>query len=244
MRVGVYVDGFNLYYGGKALVGGRGRQGWKWLDLRRLVTTIVTDRSSWGVPASTRVVYCTARVGGRDNPTTPQDQDTYLRALRAADSVDLVAEGTYVSRVAVGPLAVRDRRGRPQLVAPQWPVMVQDTDGAAVGDGRFMVSVARREEKGSDVNVASHLLIDICSGEVDAVVVVSNDSDLAFPVSWARERVPVGIINPTRNYFAGPLEGTPGSGAGSHWWYRLQPDDLREAQLPPVIGRLSRPDGW
>lgn len=61
-----------------------------------------------------------------------------------------------------------------------------------------MVSVARREEKGSDVNVASHLLIDIFEQRVDAAVVISNDSDLALPVRHARQRVPVGLVNPTK----------------------------------------------
>jgi hypothetical protein len=32
----------------------------------------------------------------------------------------------------------------------------------------FMVSYAYREEKGSDVNVASHLLLDTLQGAVDA----------------------------------------------------------------------------
>ena len=40
-----------------------------------------------------------------------------------------------------------------------------------------MVSVARREEKGSDVNVATHLLIDACDNNIEAAVVISNDSD-------------------------------------------------------------------
>ncbi|HEY7200404.1 MAG TPA: NYN domain-containing protein, partial [Candidatus Dormibacteraeota bacterium] len=31
MRVGVYVDGFNLYYGARGLCG-RGTAGWRWLD--------------------------------------------------------------------------------------------------------------------------------------------------------------------------------------------------------------------
>ncbi|MGD8166690.1 hypothetical protein ACEXOS_005665 [Herbiconiux sp. P16] len=56
--------------------------------------------------------------------------------------------------------------------------MVQDGAGAPQPDARFMVPIARREEKGSDVNVASHLLIDVLEKRVDAAVVVSNDSDL------------------------------------------------------------------
>lgn len=55
-----------------------------------------------------------------------------------------------------------------------------------------MVSYANREEKGSDVNLAAHLLIDVLGGEVDGALVMSNDSDLRFPVEQARQHVPVG----------------------------------------------------
>ena len=41
-------------------------------------------------------------------------------------------------------------------------------------------------------NVAAHLLVDVLTGVVDAAVVVSNDSDLEFPVSYARTRVAAG----------------------------------------------------
>ncbi|MCJ1673959.1 MULTISPECIES: hypothetical protein [unclassified Rathayibacter] len=107
-----------------------------------------------------------------------------------------------------------------------------------------MASIARREEKGSDVNVASHLLIDVLERSVDAAVVISNDSDLEFPIREARRRVPVGVVNPTPAYRAGALAGEPGEGAGGHWWYELTDHDLRSSQLPERIDRLSRPDGW
>ena len=41
MRVGVYIDGYNLYYGARGLMGGRGQAGWRWLDLRAMATRIV-----------------------------------------------------------------------------------------------------------------------------------------------------------------------------------------------------------
>jgi len=113
-----------------------------------------------------------------------------------------------------------------------------------VPGARFMVSVARREEKGPDVNVASHLLLDVLGGAVDAAVVVSNDSDLAFPVTQARLRVPVGLVNPTRGYPAGALNADPADGVGGHWWYQLTPADLRACQLPATLGRVRRPPGW
>jgi hypothetical protein len=35
VRVGIYVDAFNLYYGARNLCG-RGTPGWRWLDIRAL----------------------------------------------------------------------------------------------------------------------------------------------------------------------------------------------------------------
>ncbi|VTR78369.1 NYN domain-containing protein [Cellulomonas hominis] len=243
MRVGIYIDGFNLYYGARGLCG-RGTPGWRWLDLRALGQRLVGARSGWQAARVTRVVHCTARISGADNPGGQRDQDVYLRALRASGSVDELSMGTYVTRVATAPLAVEGRRGRPELTRPQWPLMVRDGTGIPVPDALFMASIARREEKGSDVNVASHLLIDVLSGAVDAAVVVSNDSDLAFPVQHARSLVPVGLVNPTRGYPAGRLNGDPLAGAGSHWWYQLAPEDLFAAQLPATIGRITRPASW
>ena len=107
-----------------------------------------------------------------------------------------------------------------------------------------MVSYAHREEKGSDVNVASHLLVDVLSGAVDAAIVVSNDSDLKFPIRYARTKVPIGLINPTDSATAGALRGEAGEGVGQHWWRTLTQDDFRSSQLPDPVQALTRPDGW
>ena len=78
--------------------------------------------------------------------------------------MDHIEYGTYVSRVKTAPLAVKDAHDRPQLVGPAWPVMIQDSHGRPVNDAVLMVSHASREEKGSDVNVAAHLLLDVLGG--------------------------------------------------------------------------------
>ncbi len=101
------------------------------------------------------MVYCTARIDAAGNPSGHADQDVYIKALLAAGSVDHIEYGTYVARVRTAPLAVKDARGRPRLVGPDWPVMVQDGRGEPVSGAVFMVSYADREEKGSDVNVAT-----------------------------------------------------------------------------------------
>jgi hypothetical protein len=191
-----------------------------------------------------RVVYCTARIDAAGNPSGHADQDVYLKALLAAGSVDHIEYGTYVARVKNAPLAVKDQQGRPQVVSPAWPVMVQDSQGGNVDGAVFMVSYANREEKGSDVNVAAHLLLDVLGGAVDGALVISNDSDLRFPVEQARQHVPVGVVNPSRNYLAGDLRGVATAGAGRHWWVRLTCGDLKKHQLPDPAGRYRRPDGW
>jgi hypothetical protein len=46
MRIGVYVDAYNLYYGGRSLCG-RGTAGWRWLDIRSLAEALVAERKNW-----------------------------------------------------------------------------------------------------------------------------------------------------------------------------------------------------
>ncbi|BCJ52153.1 hypothetical protein Asp14428_36280 [Actinoplanes sp. NBRC 14428] len=245
VRVGVYVDGYNLYYGARGLCG-RGMPGWRWLDIRALSTSLVAARTNWQGATIHRVVYCTALIDAATNPSGYADQDVYIKALNGYASVDHVELGYYVARVKQAPLAVRSPgpAGVPQVVQANWPVMVQDSQGNAVHGATFMVSYAHREEKGSDVNVASHLLVDVLTGQVDAAVVISNDSDLRFPVQYARTRVPVGVINPSRNHLAGALRGTAGDGVGRHWWRQLTAQDVTDHQLPDPAGNYSRPPGW
>jgi uncharacterized LabA/DUF88 family protein len=243
MRVGVYVDGFNLYFGARDQCGA-GTAGWRWLDVRSIVTDALPP--GWSEHGATieRVVYCTARVSGIDDPSTPRDQNVYLRALRATGSVDLIEFGNFVRRVKTAPLATRTAKGKPELVRSQWPVMVQDDSGSEVCDARFLVSVLNREEKGSDVNVATHLLLDVLHGAVDAAVIVSNDSDLELPLRCAREQVPVGLINPSANQLAGKLRGHASDGVGGHWWEKLTAAAYMAHQLPDPVDKLRKPYGW
>jgi uncharacterized LabA/DUF88 family protein len=244
MRVGVYIDGFNLYYGARGLCG-RGVAGWRWLDLRELSATLLTGPGAhWADSSISRVVYCTARIKGAGDQSGQHDQDVYLRALKGHGSVDVMEMGTYVSRVATAPLATADKKQRPVLTTPSWPLMVRDSNGDDSPQATFMASVARREEKGSDVNVASHLLLDILEKRVDAAIVISNDSDLEFPIRQARERVPVGTVNPTRSYLAGALAGKSTDGVGDHWWHQLTTAQITSSQLPAIVGKLSQPTGW
>jgi uncharacterized LabA/DUF88 family protein len=245
MRVGVYVDGFNLYYGARKLCG-RGTEGWRWLDIRALVES--TLPGAWRSQGATleRIVYCTARVSGVRNPSSAADQAVYIRALQAHHSVDAVEFGNFVSRAKFAPL-VRPVPStyQPAIVRPEWPLMLKDSvTGADLPNVTLMVSYLHQEEKGSDVNVGTHLMLDVLQEEVDAAIVVSNDSDLKLPIREARKRVPLGIIKPGPAQLAGDLRGTAGEGAGGHWWGELDATRLRANQLPDPVDGLSKPNGW
>jgi len=64
------------------------------------------------------------------------------------------------------------------------------------------VWVDKTEEKGSDVNLAAHLLHDGFKGLFDTAVIISNDSDLAEPVRLVKQvlNLPVGILNPHQRH--------------------------------------------
>lgn len=245
MRVGAYIDGFNLYYGARTTCG-RGTPGWRWLDIRSLIESVLPQAWLNQGASLKRVVYCTARVSGSRDPSSAADQNVYIRALAAHGSVDVIEFGNFVSRAKFAPLVKPEPSTyKPSIVRPGWPLMLKDANSDQdIPDVTFMVSYLHNEEKGSDVNVATHLLLDVLQEEVDAVVVVSNDSDLKLPVKEIRKRVPVGIVNPGPAQLAGDLKGKPADGVGEHWWGRLTESQYRDHQLPDPVDGITKPNAW
>lgn len=243
MRAGVYIDGFNLYYAGRDRFGGK--PGWRWLDMRGFVCRAI--EKWWPDAVVDRVVYCTARVDASTTPDKARDQETYLRALRESRSVDWIEFGQFIDRRIVRPLAVANGKKAPRHVSPRWPMKVKGSGGDHIQDATFMVSVANREEKGSDVNLATHALLDVLDGGVEAIVLVSNDSDLALPLSRLRDRgCPTGVLNPRDTAIAGRLRPDDKfRGSGIHWFERAEDNDFLLNQLsdPSGKGRV-KPAHW
>jgi len=263
MRIGVYVDGYNLYYGAKRQCGS-GAVSWKWFNPRGIAESGLNGQlafaasqgwaqmtQAWTSATVSRVVYCTARVDASQNLSAHTDQDIYLKGLVASSAVDHIEYGNYVARTKVAPLAVKAPRSQansgnsaPRIVTSDWPVMVKDQHGNDVPNATFMVSYLHNEEKGSDVNVASHLLIDIFDQQIDGAVVVSNDSDLKFPIAEARRRIPVGVLNPSGRYTAADLQPPHQPGQGVHWNRKLHANDFTSNQMPDPAGIYHKPAGW
>ena len=109
-----------------------------------------------------------------------------------------------------------------------------------------MAQILRTEEKRSDVNLATLLLIDCVDDSFDEAVVISNDSDLALPIEYAAKRFNkiVGVINPQRY---GKASGELSKVAS--WTYKaINSSLLANSQFPPVVNagtaQITKPAGW
>jgi uncharacterized LabA/DUF88 family protein len=103
--------------------------------------------------------------------------------------------------------------------------------------------VIRRLEKGSDVNLASMLLMDGYTADYEVAVVISTDSDLALPMRLVRTRLrlPVGLLKPGAEH-ANELV------RAATFWKPIREGVLAASQLPPELtdehGTITKPTGW
>ena len=149
MKVVVYVDSFNLYYGCLK------HSKFKWLDISQLCGFLFPNDEIL------KIKYFTAQVKNRATDKDldkPNRQQIYLRALRTLPHVEII-EGTFLTHKVTMKLA--------------------DKDGYA--------DVIKSEEKGTDVNIATHLIHDAHNNLFEKAVVISNDSDLVLPIRIAKE---------------------------------------------------------
>jgi uncharacterized LabA/DUF88 family protein len=169
------------------------------------------------------IKYFTARVKPRPgNPDQAQRQQVYLRALETVPKLT-IHYGHFITRTATRRL-VKDRKGKPAY-AEVWTT----------------------EEKGSDVNLASHLLIDGFRARYDLAVVVSNDGDLKEPVRFVRHDLgaPVGVLNPhpRRSWALSPKDLRRGS-----FYKPIRQAVLAASQFPDQLrdarGTFRKPRSW
>ncbi len=187
----------------------------KWLDLRQLAETLFPNDEI------RRICYFTALFDARpNNPGQPERHRMYLRALATLSGFE-VHYGVIRPRTKVRRLA-EPIPGLPEYV-------------------RIMDS----EEKGTDVNLATRLLVDGFTNAYQQAVIVSNDSDLASPMRYVRNELglKVTVVNPdNNNYTHRDLEDA------ATYVKRLRKSHLRRSQFPPMVadaqGRITKPAGW
>lgn len=117
-------------------------------------------------------------------------------------------------------------------------------DAAAWRQGKYVRRrVVKTEEKGSDVNIATMLLVDAFDDLFDCAVLVSNDSDLKEPLAIVRQRFgkTIGLLNPQKNASRAllPL---------AHFVKPIRYSALNLAQFPAQLadttGTFTKPVRW
>ena len=107
---------------------------------------------------------------------------------------------------------------------------------------RHFVEVIRTEEKGSDVNLAVHLLNDSWRDVYDCAVVVSNDSDLAEAMRLVKRQHTkrIGLVTPGTGKTSRELA------AHADFTRPVRRQALRRSQLPdPIPGtNIQKPARW
>jgi uncharacterized LabA/DUF88 family protein len=187
---------------------------YKWLDLEALCRHLLPKDSI------NRIRYFTAKVSARpDDLQLPVRQDAYLRALATLPAVS-VHLGEFYVRITRAPLA------HPPATGPK------------------TVEIIKTEEKGSDVSLATYMMLDACRGDCDTEVLITNDSDLREPLRLVRDELGLttGVINPH-------VAARRSRALQATFFKQLRPTALAASQLPPQItdsaGRkINKPNGW
>ncbi len=191
----------------------------KWLDVKRLCELTLQPRH-----VINRIRYFTAHVTALPNdPGQPSRQQIYLRALRTIPNLT-VHRGHFLSHPVDMPLA------------------------SPPPSGPRTARVIKTEEKGSDVNLASYLLLDAFKGDYEAAVVLSNDSDLTTPIRIVRTELglPVGVINPK---IQGQGRPSIQLKKAALFHVTVKPADLAAAQFPRLLKEstgktIKKPASW
>jgi hypothetical protein len=140
----------------------------KWLNLWKLAVKTLPQNEIQTVK------YFTAMISERATDVGQlARQEIYIRALRTLPNVEIIF-GSFITQERMRPLV------NPPKNAPRF-VRIFDT-----------------EEKGSDANLAAHLVADGFEQKYDIAVVLTNDSDQVGPIQVVRTRLRkvVGFINP------------------------------------------------
>jgi uncharacterized LabA/DUF88 family protein len=176
MRTIVYVDGFNLYY--RML---KDRPACKWLNPVALAQQVLQPQNN-----IIGLNYYIARVSARaHDPNAPARQVTYLSALGTVPQIS-VHEGSFITSNPWMSLTV------PLETRPNGYVWNEPAPS--------LVRVVKSEEKGSDVNLAAHLVRDAFTDAFDVAAIITNDTDLVEPIRIAVQEAGkvVGLLAPVK----------------------------------------------
>ena len=188
---------------------------YKWIDFSRLCKFLLPDDEIY------KIRYFTAMVIGDENdPEQPQRQRTFLRALKTIPNLKIHSDKFQIREIK-RPFVT------PENHSEKW-ALVKDI-----------------KEKGTDVSLASFMLMDGFKGEYEKAVLISNDSDYKTPVKMVKDNLKLEMVvfNPDRKR---EICYALRSVASSYEF--IYPSPLHKCQFPPVMkdkkGDIRKPDKW
>lgn len=220
MGTNVYIDGFNLYNGAVK------KTPFKWLDLGALCTTLLRNHTIH------RIRYFTALVlDFQHDPQASSRQDVYIRALGTIPNLTVHKDAWFASNA---------------ILLPQFPLAYRNPERYPKRPPQ-LVQVQRMEEKRTDVDLATYLLVDCFLNDFDEAAVISNDSDLVSPIEMVKSKFGkrIGVINPhPPDRMSGHLQR-----AASYHFRTINRSVLAKCQFPATLidaqGRsITKPASW
>ncbi|MFZ0829258.1 MAG: NYN domain-containing protein [Verrucomicrobiia bacterium] len=232
MKTNIYIDGFNLYYGCLK------NTQYKWLDVGKLCTLLLPKHQIQ------EIKYFTAIVAPRgDNPEQQIRQNVYLRALKTIPNLTII-KGHFLSNKIRLPLA---NNAAPTLVHSFIRGFSLHFWGPGIAWSKkrktIMARVVKTSEKGSDVNLATHLLHDAYRDKFEAAVLITGDSDLLEPVRIVSKEIKkvVGIMCPQQHPSAVLLR-------EANFYKEIRAKALSLSQFPVNLtdahGTFHKPECW
>ncbi len=185
----------------------------KWIDLSLLCHNLFPGHDI------RKIKYFTARISSvPSDPQRPTRQQIYLRALQTKVDIEII-EGHFIKKVKNLPIAGCK------------PIKQQFLD------------MELFEEKGSDVNIGTHMVNDGYRHLYDWAILASNDSDLEEPARVVVQDLglKLGILGTQDTFSKSLIKYT-------NFVKPIRDHDLRNSQFPQSIsdkhGKITKPEKW
>ena len=260
-KTNAYIDGFNLYYGAvkKNYGSDTNPTYYKWLNVERLLQNILNPK-----PTISKIKYFTARITSLpEDPQAPSRQALYLKALKTLKNLEIYY-GHFLKTPKFIPLfPLKDKNFIPseESSSRELDKLIKKLEGLLSEikdlDPKFKFKFQRREEKGSDVNLATHLLLDAFQEEYDRAIIVTNDSDLFTPIKVIKTVLnkKVAIISPHKkasgkllNLFSKAKVESKELKGSREFIQVIKESHLKKSQFNNTLsdhrGAFSKPDSW
>jgi len=163
-----------------------------------------------------KIKFFTATVSGtKKDPLKPIRQEAYFRALNTLSTLERIM-GNFQRK----------------------KIKINVTDDISINARVY-------EEKGTDVNIATHIVNDAHNKRYDTAILVSNDSDIADAVRIVKEelKLEVIIVNPSRNRYPSAVLSRYAS-----FTKNVREGQITSSQFPHQLsdtrGIIDKPTDW